>query len=61
LKKANELGVILVLIIGPEELTERTVTIRNMVSEEQQIVCLDKMIDEIYDIIDQFGNNKFDQ
>jgi len=60
LKKANELGVIIVLIIGPEELTERTITIRNMVSEEQKTVDLDKLIDEIYDIIDQFGNNKFD-
>ena len=59
LKKANELGVIIVLIIGPEELAEKKVTIRNMVSEEQKTVDLDELIDEIYDIIDQFGNNKF--
>ena len=61
LKKANELGVIIVLIVGPEELTDRTITIRNMVSEEQKTVDLDELLDKIYDIIDQFGNNKFDQ
>jgi len=61
LKKANELGVIIVLIIGSEELTDKTVTIRNMVSEEQKTVDLDELIDEIYNIIDQFGDNKFDQ
>ena len=60
LKKANELGVIIVLIIGPEELTERTVTIRNMVSEEQKTIDLDELIDEIYDIIDQFSDRKYD-
>ena len=61
LSKANELGVIIVLIIGSEELTDRTVTIRNMVSEEQKTVDLDELINEIYDIIDQFSNNKFNQ
>ncbi len=61
LKKANELGVIIVLIIGSEELTDRTVTIRNMVSEEQKTVDLDELVDEIYNIIDQFGDNKYDQ
>jgi len=61
ISKANELGIIIVLIIGPKELTERTVTIRNMISEEQKTIELDELVDEIYDIIDQFGNNKFDQ
>ncbi len=61
LKKANELGVLIVLIVGPEELTGRTVTIRNMVSEEQKTVELDDLMEEIYEIIDQFGDNKFDQ
>jgi len=61
LKKANELGVIIVLIIGSQELTDRTVTIRNMVSEEQKTVDLDDLINEIYDIIDQFGDSKFNQ
>ena len=61
LKKANELGVIIVLIIGSEELTDRTVTIRNMVSEEQKTVDSDELVDEIFNIIDQFGDNKYDQ
>lgn len=61
LKKANELGVMIVLIVGPEELTERTVTIRNMVSEEQKTVYIDEIINEIYKIIDGFTDNKFDQ
>ncbi|MFW9987375.1 MAG: histidine--tRNA ligase [Candidatus Odinarchaeota archaeon] len=61
LKKANELGVIIVLIIGPEELNDRSVTIRNMISEEQKTVKLSKLINEIYDIIDQFNDNNFDE
>jgi histidyl-tRNA synthetase len=60
LKKANELGIVIVLIIGPEELAERKVTIRNMISEEQKKVYFDEIIDEIYNIIDELGNNKFD-
>ncbi|MFX1364839.1 MAG: histidine--tRNA ligase [Promethearchaeota archaeon] len=60
LKKANELGVIIVLIIGPEELTNGTVVIRNMVSEEQKNVDLSELINEIYDIIDQFSDRKFE-
>ena len=61
LKKANELGIIIVLIVGPEELAKRTVTIRNMISEEQKTIYFDEVIDEIYQIIDEFGDNKFDQ
>ena len=59
IKKANELGVIIVLIVGPEELAERTVTIRNMVSEEQKTVNIDEVINEIYNTIDEFGDDKF--
>jgi len=61
LSKANELGVLIVLIIGSEELAEKTVSIRNMVSEEQKTVDLDELIDEIYNIIDQFGDSKFEE
>ena len=57
MEKANEQGVIIELIIGPEELTEKQIAIRNMVSEEQKTVDLDELIDEIYEIIDHFGNN----
>ena len=55
LKKANELGVIIVLIIGPEELAERTATIRNMVSEEQKTIKVDNLIEEIYKAIEEYG------
>jgi len=58
LRKASELGVFIVLILGPEELAERTVTIRNMVSKEQKTVYFDEVLDEIYNIIDDFGDNK---
>ncbi|UCD00927.1 MAG: histidine--tRNA ligase [Promethearchaeota archaeon] len=57
LKRANELEVLIVLIVGPEELAEKKVTIRNMVSEEQKTVYFDEVIDEIYQIIEEFGDN----
>jgi len=60
LKRANELGIIIVLILGPEELTDRTVTIRNMISGAQITVSVDEIIDEIYNIIDELGNKEFD-
>ncbi|MHA1913722.1 MAG: histidine--tRNA ligase [Promethearchaeota archaeon] len=55
IKKANDLGVIITLIIGPEELKEKMVVIRNMISEEQKSVNIDDVTDEIYLIIDEFG------
>lgn len=60
LKKANELGIIVVVIVGPEELAEKKVTIRNMISEEQKTVYFDELIEEIYNIIEELGDNKFD-
>ncbi len=60
LKRANELGIVIVLIIGPEELAEKKVTIRNMISEEQKTVYFDEIIEEIYNIIEELGDNKFD-
>ncbi|MFX0030908.1 MAG: histidine--tRNA ligase [Candidatus Hermodarchaeota archaeon] len=60
ISRANELGITIVLIVGPEELSEKKVTIRNMISQEQQMVNLDDLIDEIYNIIDELGNDEFD-
>ena len=60
LKKANELGIIIVLILGPEELADRTVTVRNMISGAQITVNVDEIIDEIYNIIDDLDNKEFD-
>ena len=57
LKKANELGVMIVLIVGPEEMGENKVSIKNMVSEEQKLVDFEDLIDEIYSIIDKFGES----
>jgi histidyl-tRNA synthetase len=60
ISRANELGIVIVLIVGPEELSEKKVTIRNMISHEQQMVDLDNLIDEIYNIIDKLSNDEFD-
>ena len=56
LSKANELGNIITLIIGPNEIKDKQVTIRNMISEEQITVDMERLIDEIYKIIDEYGN-----
>ncbi len=56
LKRANELGIAIVLIIGTEEMAENKVTIRNMISEEQKKVDMEDLIEEIYKIIDDISN-----
>ncbi|MFX1379077.1 MAG: histidine--tRNA ligase [Promethearchaeota archaeon] len=61
LSKANELGIIIVLIVGPEELSEKKVTIRNMISQEQKMVSLDELMDEIYNIMDDLSDNNYDK
>ena len=53
LKKANELGVFITLIIGSKEMAEKKVTIRNMVSEDQKTINIDDVIDELYNILDE--------
>jgi len=54
LKKANELGVLIVLIIGPKETEIGKVSIKNMATEEQKIIDIGELIDEIYNIIDEY-------
>jgi histidyl-tRNA synthetase len=54
LKKANELGVIISLIVGPKEVKENSVVIRNMITEEQKSVDIRDVTDEIYLIIDEY-------
>ncbi len=61
IKKANDLGITIVLIVGPEELSEKKVTIRNMLTQEQKTVDLDELIDEIYNIMDELSEDNFDQ
>ncbi|MHA2280936.1 MAG: histidine--tRNA ligase [Promethearchaeota archaeon] len=57
LKRANELGVIIAVIVGPEEMGENKVILKNMVSEEQKSVYFDDLVDELYFIIDEFGKS----
>jgi histidyl-tRNA synthetase len=53
LSKANELGVLIVLIIGPKEMEQHEVTIKNMETEEQETIKISSLVDKIYDIIDE--------
>ncbi len=55
LSRANELGVLITLIVGPKELEKNEVTIRNMKTEDQKTIKLSYLIEEIYNIIEQFG------
>ena len=52
LSKANELGVLISLIVGPKEMEQNNVTIKNMKTEEQKTIKLGSLIDEIYTIFD---------
>ena len=56
LAKANEIGVLITLIIGPNEMEESKVTIKNMISEKQNTIKIGTLLDEIYNIIDEYGN-----
>jgi len=55
LSRANELGVLITLIVGPQEMEKNEVTIRNMKTEDQKTIKLTYLIEEIYNIIEQFG------
>ncbi len=57
LAKANELGVLISLIIGPKEMEDNKITIKDMNSEKQKTIKLDNLIDEIYNIIDENNEN----
>jgi len=56
LKKASELGIAIVLIVGTEEMAENKVTIKNMISEVQKTVDREELITEIYNIIDDISD-----
>ena len=58
LSKANELVILISLIIGPSEMDQNKVTIRNMISEEQKTINLDDLIEEIYRILDEIEENQ---
>lgn len=61
IKRASELGITIVLILGSEELSEKKVTIKNMISQEQKTIDIDQLIDEIYDIMDELSENGFEE
>ncbi|MHA1491780.1 MAG: histidine--tRNA ligase [Promethearchaeota archaeon] len=53
LSKANELGVQISLIIGPKEMEQRKITVKNMSTEEQKTINLEDIIEEIYEVFDE--------
>jgi histidyl-tRNA synthetase len=53
LSKANDLGVNISLIIGPNEMEENEVTIKNMISEEQKTITFKNIIEEIDNLKEQ--------
>ncbi|MBD3255931.1 MAG: histidine--tRNA ligase [Candidatus Lokiarchaeota archaeon] len=57
LSKANELGVKIALIVGPKELEEEKVTVKNMESEEQKTISNDKLVPYIYNILEEIEEN----
>ena len=61
LKRANELGVLIALIVGPDEMERDKVTIKNMISGEQKTILFDDLIDEIYGILDDYEESETDQ
>ncbi|MFX1235850.1 MAG: histidine--tRNA ligase, partial [Promethearchaeota archaeon] len=48
LSKANELGVLITLIIGAKEMNEKKITVRNMKTEEQKTINNKNVIEQIY-------------
>jgi histidyl-tRNA synthetase len=57
LSKANELGVLVTLIIGPKEMEENKLTIKNMKTQKQKVIDVDALLDEIYDILEKYADN----
>jgi len=55
LSKANELGVLISLIIGSKEMEQNEVTIKNMKNEKQKTIKIESLIEEIYNIIEKFA------
>ncbi|MFX1414660.1 MAG: histidine--tRNA ligase [Promethearchaeota archaeon] len=55
LSKANDLGILITLIVGTKEMEENKVTLRNMKTEEQKTINIKNMIEQIYEILDEFG------
>ena len=57
LSKASELGVFITLILGPQEMEQNQIVIKNMISNEQKTVDYEDIIDEIYIIFDELEDS----
>jgi histidyl-tRNA synthetase len=53
LSKASELGVLISLIVGPEEMEKNQVGLRNMKTNKQKNIASDDLIEEIFKIYDE--------
>ena len=53
LSKASELGVLIALIVGPNEMDRDEVVLRNMVTNEQKTISIKDLIEEIYKTFDE--------
>jgi histidyl-tRNA synthetase len=53
LSKASELGVLITLIVGPKEMEEGKVVLRNMANNEQKTINSEELIEEIYKTLDE--------
>jgi histidyl-tRNA synthetase len=58
LSKANEIGILIVLIIGSKEMDQNEVTIKNMKTEKQETIKNSSLVDKIYDIIDETESHR---
>ena len=57
LSRASDLGVSISIIVGPNEMKQKRATIKNMVSEEQKTVDLERLIEEVYNILDEIEDS----
>lgn len=56
LSRANELGILITLIIGPQEMENNEVTVKNMKTGEQKTIKINNLITEVYHILDEYAN-----
>ena len=57
LSKASELGVLITIILGPKEMEQNQVVIKNMVTNEQKTSDYKEIIEEIYKIFDELEDS----
>jgi len=56
LSKASELGILITLIVGPQEMEKDEIVLRNMVTNKQKIISNKDLIDEIYKFLDEIDD-----